>query len=128
MLRSEVIHTMSISLCLKDTFSLCLCLLDIYDIYMLYPYQWYKLQETKRRKQRALRRKIHYTRKKAEIETERENQPNSNRRRLRNLYNLHSLLKSLVELGDLGGNAQVNGTVTDLDDETTDELRVDLFH
>lgn len=44
-----------------------------------------------------------------------------------NLYNLHCLVKGLVELGDLGGNTEVNGTVTDLDDDTTDQIRVDLF-
>lgn len=40
--------------------------------------------------------------------------------------NLHSVRKGLVELGDLGRNAEVDGTVTDLDDETTNEVRVDL--
>lgn len=44
-----------------------------------------------------------------------------------NLYNLHCLVEGLVELGDLGGNTEVNGTVTDLDDDTTDQIRVDLF-
>lgn len=43
------------------------------------------------------------------------------------LYNLHCLVEGLVELGDLGGNTEVNGTVTDLDDDTTDQIRVDLF-
>lgn len=40
---------------------------------------------------------------------------------------LHSIRQSLVQLSDLGRNAEVDGTVTDLDNETTNEVRVDLY-
>lgn len=39
---------------------------------------------------------------------------------------LQSVGKELVELGDLGGDAKVNGTVADLNNEATDDLGVDL--
>lgn len=39
---------------------------------------------------------------------------------------LQSVGKELVELGDLGGDAKVNSTVADLNDEATDDLGVDL--
>lgn len=43
------------------------------------------------------------------------------------LGNLQSVGEGLVELGNLGGDAEVNGAVTDLNDQTTDELGVDLI-
>lgn len=39
---------------------------------------------------------------------------------------LQGVLEELVHLGDLGGNAEVNGAVTDLDDEASLDLGVDL--
>lgn len=44
--------------------------------------------------------------------------------------NLHlqSIGKSLVHLGDLGRNAKVNGAVTNLNDESTNEVGVDLVN
>lgn len=42
------------------------------------------------------------------------------------ILHLQSIGKSLVQLGDLGGDAEVDGAVTDLDNESTDEVRVDL--
>lgn len=44
--------------------------------------------------------------------------------------NLHlqSIGKSLVHLGDLGRNAKVNGAVTNLNDESTNEVGVDLIN
>lgn len=44
---------------------------------------------------------------------------------MRLLY-LQSILEQLVHLGHFGGNRQVNRTVTDLDDESTTDLWVDL--
>lgn len=43
--------------------------------------------------------------------------------------NLHlqSIRKSLVHLGDLGRNAKVNGAVANLNDESTNEVGVDLI-
>ena len=41
--------------------------------------------------------------------------------------NLQSVGEGLVELGDLGRHAEVDGAVTDLDDKSTDELGVNLF-
>lgn len=43
------------------------------------------------------------------------------------LGNLQSVGEGLVELGNLRGDAEVNGAVTDLNDQTTDELGVDLI-
>lgn len=43
------------------------------------------------------------------------------------ISNLQSIGEGLVQLGDLGRNAEVDGAVTDLDDETTDEVGVDLL-
>ena len=45
----------------------------------------------------------------------------------RETVNLQSISESLVELGDLGGDAQVDGAVTDLDNEPADDVGVDLF-
>lgn len=44
--------------------------------------------------------------------------------------NLHlqSIGKSLVHLGDLGRNAKVNGAVANLNDESTNEVGVDLIN
>ena len=39
---------------------------------------------------------------------------------------LQSVSEELVHLGDLGGNAEVNGAVTDLDDKSTTDVGVDL--
>lgn len=39
---------------------------------------------------------------------------------------LQGVLEELVHLGDLSGNAEVDGTVTNFDDETTPDIRVDL--
>lgn len=39
---------------------------------------------------------------------------------------LQAVRKELVHLGDARGDAEVNGTVADLDDESTDNVRVDL--
>jgi hypothetical protein len=39
---------------------------------------------------------------------------------------LNGISKSLVHLGDLGGNAKVNGAATDLNNESTNEVGVDL--
>ena len=39
---------------------------------------------------------------------------------------LQSVLEELVHLGHLGGDGQVDGTVADLNDESTTDLRVDL--
>lgn len=39
---------------------------------------------------------------------------------------LHGICKSLVELGELGRHAEVDGTVTNLDDEAADKVGVDL--
>ena len=41
---------------------------------------------------------------------------------------LHSIGKSLVHLGDLGRNAKVNGAVGNLNDESTNDVRVDLVN
>lgn len=43
-------------------------------------------------------------------------------------YNLQSIGKGLVELGDLGRDAEVDGAVTDLQDEAADDVGVDLLH
>lgn len=43
------------------------------------------------------------------------------------LGNLQSVGEGLVELGNLGGDAEVDGAVTDLNNQTADELGVDLF-
>jgi hypothetical protein len=42
------------------------------------------------------------------------------------ILHLQGISQSLVHLGDLGGNAQVDGAVTDLDDESTNKVRVNL--
>lgn len=42
------------------------------------------------------------------------------------LTNLQGIGEGLVELGDLGRHAQVDGAVTDLNDQTADQLGVDL--
>jgi hypothetical protein len=44
--------------------------------------------------------------------------------------NLHlqSIGKSLVHLGDLGRNAKINGAVTNFNDESTNEVGVDLIY
>lgn len=42
------------------------------------------------------------------------------------ILHLQGIGKSLVHLGDLGRHAQVDGAVTDLDDESTNEVGVDL--
>jgi hypothetical protein len=39
---------------------------------------------------------------------------------------LQSVSEELVHLGDLGGNAEVNGAVTNLDDKSTTDVGVDL--
>lgn len=39
---------------------------------------------------------------------------------------LQAVGEDLVHLGDAGGDAEVDGAVTDLDDETADNVRVDL--
>lgn len=41
-------------------------------------------------------------------------------------YNLQSIGKGLVELGDLGRDAEVDGAVADLQDEAADDVGVDL--
>jgi hypothetical protein len=42
------------------------------------------------------------------------------------ILHLQSIGQSLVHLGDLGGNAQVDGAATDVNDESTDEVGVNL--
>lgn len=42
------------------------------------------------------------------------------------ILHLQDIGQGLVHLGDLGGDAEVDGTVTDLDDEATNHIRVDL--
>ena len=42
------------------------------------------------------------------------------------ILHLQSISESLVHLGDLGRDAQVDGAVTDLDDEATDKVGVNL--
>lgn len=42
------------------------------------------------------------------------------------LQYLQSILEELVHPGHLGRNAEVDGTLTDLDDETTPDVWVDL--
>lgn len=39
---------------------------------------------------------------------------------------LQGVRQELVHLGDAGGDAQVDGSVTDLDDESADDVGVDL--
>lgn len=39
---------------------------------------------------------------------------------------LQAVGENLVHLGDAGGDAEVNGAVADLDDEASDNVRVDL--
>jgi hypothetical protein len=39
---------------------------------------------------------------------------------------LQAVRKQLVHLGDAGGDAEVDGTVADLNDESTDDVGVDL--
>lgn len=41
--------------------------------------------------------------------------------------NLDGLVEELVELVDLGGDGQVNGLVTELDNQTTEDGGVDLM-
>lgn len=41
--------------------------------------------------------------------------------------NLHSIPKSLVHLRDLRRDAEIDGAATDFDDQTTDEIGVDLI-
>lgn len=40
---------------------------------------------------------------------------------------LQSIGEGLVHLGDLGRNAKIDGTVADFNDETADDVRVDLL-
>lgn len=42
------------------------------------------------------------------------------------VFFLQSIRQELVHLGDAGGDAEVDGSVADLDDETADDVRVDL--
>jgi len=42
------------------------------------------------------------------------------------IINLQSIAEKLVHLGDLGGDAEVDCPVADLDDEATNDVRVDL--
>ena len=44
----------------------------------------------------------------------------------RAILHLQSIGKSLVHLGDLGGDTEVDGAVTDLHDESTNQVGVDL--
>jgi hypothetical protein len=41
--------------------------------------------------------------------------------------NLQGVAKELVHLGDAGGDAEVDRAVTDLDDKSADDIRVDLY-
>lgn len=41
--------------------------------------------------------------------------------------NLHSISERLVELGDLGSDAEVDGAVADLNDEAANDVGVDLL-
>jgi hypothetical protein len=43
-------------------------------------------------------------------------------------YNLQNIGKGLVELGDLGRDAEVDGAVAHLQDEAADDVGVDLLH
>jgi hypothetical protein len=43
------------------------------------------------------------------------------------ILHLQSISQSLVHLGDLGGDAEVDGAVADLDNDATDKVGVDLF-
>jgi len=43
------------------------------------------------------------------------------------ILHLQSISQSLVQLGDLGGDAEVDGAVTDLDNEATNKVGVNLF-
>jgi len=42
------------------------------------------------------------------------------------LVHLQGVRQELVHLGDAGGDAEVDGAVTDLDDESTNDVGVDL--
>lgn len=42
------------------------------------------------------------------------------------ILHLQSIGQKLVHLGDLGGDAEVDGAVTDLDDEAANQVGVDL--
>lgn len=42
------------------------------------------------------------------------------------MFYLHSVSKSLVQLGDLGGDAQVDSAVANLNDKTAEKVMVDL--
>lgn len=42
------------------------------------------------------------------------------------MINLQGVGEELVHLGDAGGNAEVDGSVANLNDETTNDLGVDL--
>lgn len=42
------------------------------------------------------------------------------------ILHLQSIGKSLVHLGDLGGDAKVDGAVTDLNNESTNKVGVNL--
>lgn len=60
--------------------------------------------------------------------TRRREKCHTRRDRLVILYTvLQSFREGLVVSGELGSNAEVDGTVTDVDDETTDEVGVDLM-
>lgn len=43
-------------------------------------------------------------------------------------YNLQSIGKGLVELGQLGRDAEVDGAIADLHDEAADDFGVNLLH
>lgn len=45
----------------------------------------------------------------------------------RTILHLQSIGQSLVHLGDLGGNAKVDGAVANLDNESTNKVGVDLI-
>lgn len=47
-------------------------------------------------------------------------------RERRGILILQAVRQELVHLGDAGGDAEVDGLVADLDDESTDDVRVDL--
>lgn len=44
----------------------------------------------------------------------------------RAIGSLQAVVQELVHLGDAGGDGEIDGTVTDLDDESTDNVGVDL--
>lgn len=40
---------------------------------------------------------------------------------------LHSIRKQFVELGDFGGDTVIDGAISDLDNESTQDLGIDLM-